>query len=152
MEMWAGNVFLFAVSLSGLCHRENSPFVSPFCYNKLCAMPILQLSMDRDRCTKEFVNLYSYVVPDKSEVAVTSSTDRSSKFSICLLSCLFRNDPPVVSTQNSGLHPNLRLYPCSRHRGSRAEDAGEEVKGHRGAAADGEGLHQRPADVCRGDH
>lgn len=61
----------------------------------------------------------------------------------------FRDDPPVDPAQVPGVSPGL----CSGgHRGPRAEDAGEKVKGHRRAAADREGLHQGPADVCQGDY
>lgn len=63
-----------------------------------------------------------------------------------------RDDAPVVPTQIPGLHPDLGLVPLGWLGGSGAEDAGEEVQGHRGAVADRKRLHQRPTDVCRGDH
>lgn len=68
--------------------------------------------------------------------------------------CLCRDDAPVVPAQVPGIRPYRGLACRGRHghRGPRAEDGGKEVKGHRGAAADGEGLQQRPADVCEGDH
>jgi len=53
-----------------------------------------------------------------------------------LLSRLSRDDAPVVPTQSARFNPDLGLDPRRRRPGSRAEDAGEEVKGHRGAAAD----------------
>lgn len=71
---------------------------------------------------------------------------------VSALPCLCRDDPLICAAQTPGLHPGVGCGPRRHHYGGpRAEDAGEEVEGHRGAIADGEGLHQRPADVRQGD-
>lgn len=65
-----------------------------------------------------------------------------------------RDDPPLFSTQVSGNHYSFGLIPLCWHwhRRSWTENAGEKVKGHRGAATDRERLHQGLTDVCCRDH
>lgn len=69
-------------------------------------------------------------------------------------SALCRDDVSVIPAQTFGLHSGVGHVIRVQHQlgQSRAEDVGEEEQGDRGAAADGEGLHQRLADVCGGDH
>lgn len=103
-------------------------------------------------------------IPVLSETTSTASLLESSNkvtqpfhlnsFFPPVLSRLLRDDALVLPTQTPGLRPHVGLLPFGRHglRGSRAEDAGEAGQGDRGAAADGERLHQGFADVRGGDH
>lgn len=134
METCSGNVFLFLVFFK----------VTPFC----CFFATTTNCVCANFTTIKEHKFHRFVL----NIVRNRSSCKHWRSWIYLLFCLSRDDPPVIPTKNPGLHHDLWLHPHSRHGGSRAEDAGEEVEGHRGAAADGEGLHQRPADVCGGDH